>query len=193
MEQVSDEQLLAAYRQGQVSALDRLLDRYQNRVLQFVRWRTGLSLAEAEDVAQDVFLQVFRSTESFAGRSRFRAWLYGVAANVCRHAMRARLRREGAMAGSAEASCAMVVPDHRPDALDSLVARERQHEVRTAVLKLDAVHRVVLLLRDWDDLSYAEMAEVLQVPPGTVKSRVYHARLQLARHLKPVLEERVES
>ncbi len=194
MGQVSDEQLLTAYRNGQTSALDRLLERYQDRVLQFVRWRTALSPQEAEDVAQDVFLQVFRSAENFAGRSRFRTWLYGVATHVCNHAIRTRARRRDAMAGNAEEmATAIAVPDTRSGILDSLVAEERRHAVRTAVMELDTNQRVVLLLRDWEDLSYSEIAEVLQIPEGTIKSRAYYARLQLAKVLRPVLEEKVES
>ncbi len=187
----SDEQLLAAFRDGQSSALDRLLERYQDKMLQFVRWRTALPQVEAEDVAQEVFLQAFRSVETYSGRSRFRTWLYGVATHVCNHALRDRARNAAALENSA--SDIEVVPDGRMGALDILVARERRHAVRAAVWGLETNQRVVLLLRLWEKMSYAEMALVLEVPEGTVKSRVYHARLQLAKVINPMLEEKVES
>ena len=78
-------------------------------------------------------------------------------------------------------------PDQRPGVLEQLQIHEREHSVRLAVQQLESKHQVALLLRDWEELSYLEMSDVLNVPVGTVKSRVHHARLQLAQILKPIL------
>jgi len=190
----SDEQLILDHCAGLSGAMDQLLVRYQDRVFQFVRWRTGAVRADAEDLAQDVFLEVFRSAGAFDGRSRFRTWLYAVAGHVCNKWLRSKARRqELGTVGGAGGAAALAVADLRPNALDDLQRQERDQTVRQTVESLAGPQRVVLLLRDWEDLTYEEMSVVLEVPVGTVKSRVHHARLNLARRLAPVLGREVEA
>ena len=194
MAKITDERLIAAFGAGDAGAMDELLSRYQDRVFQFVLWKTGLARAEAEDLAQEVFLQVFRSIESFTGRSRFRTWLYAVAGHVCNRALRSRSRKqrfEAVDSASEKSDVVQEIPDDRPGVLDLLQAKERDLAVHAAVMELENKHRVALLLRDWEDLSYSEMAEVLKIPAGTVKSRVHNARLQLGRILSPIMEGEV--
>lgn len=179
----TDEQLLAAHVRGDAGALDTLLIRYLARVRQFVAWKAGVRGAEADDLAQEVFLQVLRSADRFRGQSRFRTWLYGVANHVCRHWVRSTSRRQRVLVeGTGEDSGSAELPqvDERPDALDRLQREERARSVRDAVAGLSSDHKQVLLLADWEDMSYPEIAEALAIPVGTVKSRVHHARLQLA-------------
>jgi len=190
MKPISDEKLIAQHRAGQSGAMDLLLHRYQNRVFQFVKWKTGATGNDAEDLAQDVFLQVFRSSDSFQGNARFRTWLYSLAGHVCHRWIRTKSRRrqyEVEGTSSDEAKRVRDIADGRPGILEKLQTNERENFVRLAVQKLESKHRVVLLLRDWEELSYSEITEVLDVPLGTVKSRVHHARLQLALHLKSLL------
>lgn len=195
MKNVSDEQLIAAYGAGDAGAMDRLLDRYQDRVFQFVLWRTGTSRIEAEDLAQEVFLQIFRAAGSFTGRSRFRTWLYSVASHVCYRSVRSRSRRrryEVTEDYEGVTETVLLLPDDRLGALDILQKNEREQAVRRAVMQLESRQRVALLLRDWEELSYAEMADVLDIPQGTVKSRVHHARKQLGQILTPMMRGEAE-
>lgn len=190
MNHVSDEKLIANHCAGQSGAIDLLLQRYQDRVFQFVLWKTGASTTDAEDLAQEVFLQVFRSAGSFHGKSQFRTWLYSVAGHVCHRWIRTRSRRrkhEAEGCSSEQAIASLQVADKKKGLLEQMEIDERADAVRLAVQKLEPRHRVVLLLRDWEEMSYIEMADVLDIPVGTVKSRVHHARLQLAKILKPVL------
>ena len=179
----SDEQLVAAYRRRHADAMEILLARYLDRVRQFVSWKADVRGAEADDLTQEVFLQVFRSIGRFDGRSRFRTWLYGVANNVCLRCIRTTIRRRKVLAasdGSDKVHNAAARPDDGPNALDRLQHEERARAVRTAVAELSPEHRQVLLLAEWEEMSYAEIAQVLTIPVGTVKSRVHHARLRLA-------------
>lgn len=186
----SDEKLILQHRAGKSGAMDLLLQKYQDRIFQFVMWKTGATRNDAEDLAQDVFLQVFRSSETFQGKARFRTWLYSLASHVCHRWIRTKSRRrkyEVAGGISQQAATIGEIADERPGVLEMIQTSERENAVRLAVQKLESKHRVVLLLRDWEELSYSEISEVLAVPLGTVKSRVHHGRLQLAQALKPLL------
>jgi RNA polymerase sigma-70 factor (ECF subfamily) len=108
-----------------------------------------------------------------------------VAANVCRQRRRSRLTRAGRETGKdSEALCQL--PDCSPGLEMVLERRELQGAVRAAIESLGRDHRLVVLLRDIEGLSYAEIAEVLQVPLGTVRSRLYNARALLAERLSPL-------
>lgn len=187
MQKQTDEELLAGYCSGQTAAMDQLLVRYQDRIRQFVMWKTGTNHSDAEDIAQDIFLQVFRSAASFDGRSRFRTWFYSVAGHVCSNWIRTKSRRRQYFTeGNSPEDAAKVLefPDNRPGILEVIQGDERVRTVNAAVQNLESQHRVVLLLLDWENLSYSEISEVLDIPEGTVKSRVHHARLQLAQSLQ---------
>jgi RNA polymerase sigma factor (sigma-70 family) len=173
----SDESLLAAGRRGDDGALARLVERHRAGLAAFVTRRLGAQKAWAEDVVQDVILTLYRTTRRYEGRSAFRTWLLGIARNVCRE----RLRRERHAPADDRAFAA--VPDASLDPLQRMMRAERQALVRSAVAGLSDTHRLVLRLRDRDGLSYAEIAEVLDVPIGTVRSRVHNARAALGRAL----------
>jgi len=193
MRSASDEELIGRFRSGKTEALDLLLRRYQDRVFQFVLWKTALSHAEAEDLTQDVFLQVVRSTDSFRGNSRFRTWLYAVAGNVCHRCIRTRSRRRKYLADGCtvqQEAASLEKADSKPDILEAMEIEERRASVRAAVSSLESNFQVVLLLRDWEELSYGEIAEVLDIAVGTVKSRVHNARLKLAETLVQSRQER---
>jgi RNA polymerase sigma-70 factor, ECF subfamily len=180
----SDENLIRESALGEDRAFARLLERYRARVAQLVRWHLGPHSLWAEDVAQDVFVQVHRNAGSFQGRSSFKTWLYSVALNVCRdHA-----RREGAGARRRHTNddsedFVAAIPDGSLDPLERLERDEREALVRSAVERLAPTHRTVLQLRDWEGLSYEEIAEIVGVPIGTVRSRLHNARATLAKGL----------
>ncbi|MDE2039447.1 MAG: RNA polymerase sigma factor [Elusimicrobia bacterium] len=176
-------------RRGDQAAFARLMAAHQANVHQFVR--SLLGLPEAEDVAQEVFLQAYRSLSSFRGDCSFGTWLYAVARNVCRHRLRwrAAARRAGKTVGDEEA---LALPDGEPDLLAGLEAEETRGLVRQALEELSGEHRAVLVLSHWEGLRYEEISRVLDIPVGTVKSRVHNAMAALARNLARRLELREE-
>jgi RNA polymerase sigma-70 factor (ECF subfamily) len=180
-----DEDLVRGFRQGDAAAFDELVLRHRDAVYRFVRSHLGLLRDEAEDVTQDVFIEVHRGLSRFEGRSRLRTWILGVAANLCRQRRRVGLPRAGReIGGQAEAWCEL--PACSPGLELALERRQLQDAVRTAIESLGPDHRLVVLLRDIEGLSYAEIAGVLQVPLGTVRSRLHNARAMLAERLLPL-------
>lgn len=183
--ELSDEALIEAAAGGDGAAFEALMRRYQSQVFQFVRWQPGVNERSAEDITQEVFLQLYRVAGQFRGGARFRTWFFTLARNVCRNHQRTLRRRaperwyalpEEALAG---------LPDRAPGPQARCERGEAQRMVGAALVRLPAWQREVLLLREWQDLSYSEIAEVLDVPIGTVRSRLHKARASLMELLAP--------
>ena len=180
----SDEVLIQDAARGQHRAFEVIVQRYQDKVYQFAKWFLGERDQIAEDVTQEVFLQAFRSAKSFRRQAKFRTWLYSVARNVCCHHLRKHPdRRWFATDSEVVQETLQGIPDERPDPLTSMEKADMQRAVRQAVLRLPAHHQTVLMLRDWEGLSYREIAGVLRIPSGTVRSRLHNARAALAGSL----------
>jgi len=192
----SDEHLAGAAAAGDHDAFARLYDRYRERLRCFVAWQVGGGGQRADELVQEVFFQTYRSLHRFGGRSRFRTWLYGVARNVCLHDRRRRRRRPTLLHGGTggedgaggEEPALEEIPDLEPGIAERLATAERRRAVRRELDRLPAIYRTALLLRDWEELSYAEMAEILAVPVGTVRSRLHKARAKLARALRDLMD-----
>jgi RNA polymerase sigma-70 factor (ECF subfamily) len=180
----TDERLLDDYVAGDDRALSRLVERYRTGVSRFVARQLGSRSAWAEDATQDVFIRVFRAAHRFEGRSTFKTWMFGIALNLCRDYLR---RERHAMTDD---SVLAVLPDASLDPLQRLEQDERAALVRAAVDQLMPAHRMVLRLRDGEDMSYKEIAEMLGVPVGTVRSRLHNARALLAKALIDTLAKR---
>ena len=177
----SDEVLIRRVAAGDDTAFAEIVARYERRLAQFVRWSLDEAGDLADDVLQEVFLQVHCSARRFAGESSFRTWLYALARNVCRHEAR-KLRRQPAWVAESE-DALIALPDVKPGPLETLAQEQAIQQVRRAVDALPSTYRLVLLLRDWEDLSYIEMARVLDVPVGTIRSRLHNARALLSERL----------
>jgi RNA polymerase sigma-70 factor (ECF subfamily) len=180
---LSDEDLARRFVAGERAAFDELVRRHRDRIFRFVRWHLGAPGGEAEDVTQDVLIEVFRSLPRYEGRSRLRTWMLGLAHNVCRQRRRwTGGARRLAVAGVAEEAL-RTVPDAEADLEALLARRETQAQVRSAIERLGPEHRDVVLLREIEGLSYGEIAGVLGIPLGTVRSRLHNARVELAARL----------
>ncbi len=180
-----DEDLVRRFARGDAAAFDELVLRHRDAAYRFVRAHLGLQRDEAEDVTQDVLVEVHRSLHRFEGRSGLRTWILGVAANLCRQRRRAGFSRAGHEVGSPPEAW-RAIPDCSPGLEVALERRELQDAVRAAIASLGPGHRSVVLLRDIEGFSYAEIAEILQVPLGTVRSRLHNARALLAERLLPL-------
>lgn len=162
--------------------------RHRDALYRFVRSYLGASREEAEDVTQDVLVEVYRSLPRFEGRSRLLTWMFGVARNLCLRHRRTAQRRPAA--GTDGDETLRDLPDTGFDLDSALGRREVQERVQAAIEDLGPEHRGVVLLREIEGLSYEEIAEVLEIPLGTVRSRLHNARAALIERLAPRTRER---
>ena len=174
----SDEALFQRYVAGDGRAFAHLLERYRGPVARLVHSSLGSRSFWEEDVVQEVFVQVHRAAPTFEGRSSFRTWLYGIVLNLCRDQ-----RRRQRVAPVANDDGLDAIPDVSLGPLESLEKGERAALVLALVKRLPPAQRVVLHLRDGEEMSYDEIAGVLGIPVGTVRSRLHNARAALARGL----------
>src|SRR5688572_4499306 len=146
--------------------------------------------AEAEDVAQEVFITVFKTIDSFREESKFSTWLYRVAVNHCKNRIKYLARRQDRnkdeldeMSGQVNgAAVGTPVRAAQPDrALEGVQMEQILHD---AIASLDEEHRTVVVLRDVEDLSIEEICAITDLPDGTVKSRLHRARLALRKKLQ---------
>lgn len=169
---MTDEQIVDRVRNGETRLFDQLVRRYQDPVFgmaaRFTRGR-----ADAEDVAQEVFLKVFRGLAGFKGEAKFSTWLYRVTFNLCADWLR-RNRTPGRKAASLDE--AAEVRDGRVDLEGSLLASEQRERVNRALDALDERYRSVIVLAYYQKLPYEEIAAILEVPVKTVETRLYRAR-----------------
>lgn len=181
-----DRGLVEAAAAGDRDAFERLVRQHERSVVGLARTVGGPAI-DAEDVAQEVFVRVWRSLPRFRGESSFRTWLYRITLNVIRthQGGLARLRRIFAATPPEDAAATLGSADTRRPAADDV---ERDVLLRDAIDKALATlpddMRVALVLRDVQGLDYREIAEALDVPVGTVESRIFRAR----QRLRPLLE-----
>lgn len=176
--------LVSRFRGGEADAFARLLELYKDRVHQFILCILGPD-REAEDLAQEVFIQIHNSLANFRGESSFSTWAFSLTRNICRRRLRDRGRESGLFAEQDEER---ELPDKAPSAETAFEREEDGRRVRAAVDGLSPLHRSVLFLSCWEQLSYAEIAAALDIPVGTVRSRIHNAMAALALKLKPALE-----
>ena len=185
----SDEELVRRFGSGDRSAFSELVRRYQSRVYSLCfRWLRDP--AKAEEVAQDVFIALYKSLADFRGESKLSTWIFRVATNHCKNRLVYGNRRREDRHESIDAPVGgdddgpvkqYAIDAPGPDA--SINRAEASRLLQAALDALDDDKREIVLLRDVDDLSYEEIAELLQLPKGTVKSRLHRARAELARRL----------
>jgi RNA polymerase sigma-70 factor (ECF subfamily) len=191
----SDERLFEQYRAGDLDAFRQLVERYRNDLTRFLYRLTGSAHA-AEDVFQDTFLQVHTSAASFDTSRRFKPWLFTIAANKGRDYLRKKGRRPASelnapIASDGEGTTFIDLLEIDVPAPDSgLERQELERLVQDAVQRLSPTLREILLLAYFQRLSYAQIADDLEIPLGTVKSRLHAAVASFAKHWKAVMHER---
>jgi DNA-directed RNA polymerase specialized sigma24 family protein len=167
----TDEQLMAAFARGSTDAFDALFLRYRQPVYGFF-CRRIVDRSHAEELAQETFLAILQARNRYEATALFRTWLYAIALQILR-SYRRRAAFRGMFAGTMPAGNE---PGTRPG-LDAEIA------LREAMGKLDRVEREILMLREFEQLSYAEIAGVLRIPVNTVRSRLFRARTSLREML----------
>ena len=188
-----DQRLIQECLKGRSEAFGELVSRYQNRLFNTV-FRLLDHAEDARDVVQEAFLSAYQALGSFKGDSQFFTWLYRIAVNSAisfkrKHRATRRLGLAGEDSGTVEPHDSSAVS--QPDRVLQLADEERR--IQAALCRLSPEHRAVLVMKDIDGMKYEDMAEVLDVPIGTVRSRLHRARMDLRDiwlELHPETEER---
>lgn len=187
---LTDEQAMERVRAGDDhEAFAELVRRWEGPIRGLCERMTG-DERFAEDLAQEAFVRVFAARDAFeagAGR-KFSTWLWRIALNLCHNERRRRGVRGEQPLGD-EADDGPLLRSYEPGPDEQLMEQEQAALVRAALQSLPATHRAVVVLREYEGLKLREIAEVLDIPEGTAKSRLADALTQLSRRLKPILEE----
>ncbi len=177
---VADQSLIAASLQGDRQAFCELVSRYRNNVVNVVYHMVG-DMPLAEEAAQEAFLRAWQRLDTYQPRYPFKNWVISIAVH---HALD-QLRGKPQVVDVDQVTLA--APGDRPEA--ELESKERVEAVRQAVLELPPACRAVLILREYEGLSYQEISSSLSIPLGTVMSRLNYARSQLRQSLAAFLEK----
>jgi RNA polymerase sigma-70 factor (ECF subfamily) len=176
---VEEAALVARLRAGDLGAFEELVIGHQHRVFGVALRMLG-NRAEAEEVAQETFLRAHRALPEFRGEARLQTWLYAIASRLCLN----RLATPDRRLVRADDAALAETPSAEPDAAAALERSELDAALRDAIAALPDERRIVVILRDLEGLSYEEIAEALALSPGTVRSRLHRARLDLRSKLE---------
>jgi RNA polymerase sigma-70 factor (ECF subfamily) len=185
--------LLRRLRDRDEQAFRELIETQRDRVFN-ITYRMLGNRAEAEDVAQEVFITVFKTIDHFREESKFSTWLYRVTVNHCKNRIKYLARRhdrdrdelDEQSSGVNGAAVGVPIRAAQPDR--ALESAQTEKLLQEAIASLDDDHRVVVVLRDVEDLSIEEICEITKLPDGTVKSRLHRARLALRKKLSRHVE-----
>jgi RNA polymerase sigma-70 factor (ECF subfamily) len=178
----SDEELVQACQAGESSAFDVLVARWEDRI-RGAAYRFLGSEEEARDVAQEAFLKAYRGIGGFKGEARFSSWLYQIATNLCRDRLRRRKTRATvSLEELGEAGTEMA--ETHPGAHERLLQQDLARAVRRAIHALPEEQREVLILKEYEGLTFLEIAQALDAPVSTVKTRLYRGLGQLRIRLE---------
>lgn len=190
-----DRELVSRCQRKHPGAFEELVRKYQDRVFnlcfRFLRERET-----SEEIAQDVFVAVYKHVEGFKGDSKFSTWLFRVVANHCHNKSKYLRRRRHKLQDSLDApidgddgDMKRELPDDPDRSPEELAQRHGLNAIiQRAIGELDDDHRVIVLLRDVEDMSYEEIGQILGLPEGTVKSRLHRARNELRAKLSKTPE-----
>ncbi|HIX90886.1 MAG TPA: sigma-70 family RNA polymerase sigma factor [Candidatus Agathobaculum pullicola] len=179
---MDEKHILARAKRGELDAFEELVRRYEKRVYA-VALRSSGSPEDAADIVQEVFLRAWRSIESFRGDSGFSTWLFRITMNMCVDFARHKHTQPQTQSIVDEEENERPMPDPAPTPEEHLENRELGRELAAALEEISEEHRRIILLRDVSGMSYTEIAEVLEISEGTVKSRLSRARIALRKVL----------
>jgi RNA polymerase sigma-70 factor (ECF subfamily) len=161
---------------GETAAFELLVRRHQRTIFSLAK-RMARNAEDAKDLAQEAFVQAYRSLSGFHEHSSFSTWLYRIAVNLCLNHLKASRRDDPVVAGAN-------LRDVREDSLATLLTRERDRALARAIEELPPQQRATLTLRVYQGLSHREIAEVLECAEGTAKANYFHAIRALQRKLE---------
>ena len=185
-----DELLVQRCKKGQLEAYEKLIKKYETKVYSLC-YRYSGNYDDANDLAQEAFIKVFNSIDKFKGKSAFSTWLYRVTANVCLDEMRKQKKTPISIDKPQETEEGEVyfnLPDQKYNPEIIAEKNDLKQLVHKGISKLPKEQRIIIILREMEELSYEEISEVLEISIGTVKSRLNRAR----KNLKEILSHNAE-
>ncbi|MCX7098730.1 MAG: RNA polymerase sigma factor RpoE [Methylococcales bacterium] len=185
-----DEDLVLRVQQGDKSAYDLLVIKYQHKIIQLVN-RYVKDPSEAQDVAQEAFIKAYRALGNFRGDSAFYTWLYRIAINTAKNYLVSRSRRSSdyqidIQDAEAIENAPQLQGMETPERL--LMNQEIIDTIKSAIENLPEDMRTAIMLREFEGMSYEEIAVAMDCPVGTVRSRIFRAREAIDNKLNPLLE-----
>jgi RNA polymerase sigma-70 factor (ECF subfamily) len=182
----TDAALVARCKSNDLTAFDEIVERYQHKIYGYVK-RLVDNETDAEDLTQEVFLKALHALHRFREESSLQTWLFRIATNLCRDLLRQRQREKGWLSvwqptdkqGACSEGGIVDPPDDRFNPEKQLLREELNAVLNEAIARLPLPMREVLILHDIEHLPYEEIAHALEIPLGTVKSRLFHARARL--------------
>ena len=182
---MDEREIIEKVRQGDNQAFELLVERYQTKVYNLALRMCG-NEDDAFDLAQDAFVRAWKALGSFQFESAFSTWLFRLTSNLCLDYLRAKKRRAAVsltMSGEEDEEAQLDVPDPSMTPEEAVLASEDKRILMEAINSLSTDYRQIITLRAINDLSYAQIAQVLNIQEGTVKSRLSRARTELKNKL----------
>ena len=174
--------LIKKIAKGDKSAFEKLVSEYQSRIYSLCFGFLS-NREDALDITQEVFIKIYRSASSFKSESKLSTWIYSITKNMCIDFLRKQKKYS-------HQELPNILPDmDTPSPQEIAEKAENRETVRSAVAALPEYHRLVILLREYEGLSYSEIAEILSISEGTVKSRISRARAYLLKILTENMEQ----
>ena len=186
LEQATDEELIRAFQNGNQQAYDEIVSRYRGPLNNFI-YRIINDPAFTEDILQETFLRLWLNRDSYKEIARFSTWIYTIASNLAKTEIRRRKVRRWLSFSGGIYERPLEIADDSVDPQRDLERRNIQRRVDEEIRKLPLVFREVVVLRDIQELSYEEISSILEIPLGTVKSRVNRGRQRLQKRLRDLL------
>lgn len=189
LDQLSDEELMEAYREGNARAFECLLRRHQRPVFNFILRHVGVE-SVAEEMLQEVFLRIIKGTASYQRTAKFTTWLYTIARNLCvDQSRRAKHRHTVSLdqpvgRGESQTRLSDLVPSDDPSVDRQAIGQELKQRLEHAIAQLSEDQREVFLMREYSGLPFKEIAEIMDCPENTVKSRMRYALERLRESLQ---------
>lgn len=189
---VDDYQLVEAFREGDEQAFEELVRRYQRQVANIIYLTLG-NRDEVEDLSQEVFIRVYKSLTKFERDASLYSWIYRIAVNLCIDEIRRKkIKRTLSLEFFSEGKLEEEKKNKsQTSAADGVLAKEKRQVILDALQKLSPVHRTVIVLREYEDLTYEQIAKTLHISTQAVKSRIFRAREELRELLKDYFKERL--
>jgi len=187
--QASDQQLVERVQQGDKRAFDLLVLKYQHKIIAVVN-RYVRDSADVHDVTQEAFIKAYRALESFRGDSAFYTWMYRIAINTAKNYLVSKGRRPPASDVDMDDAEHYAGNDHLRDVdtpENNLFRDELQAAVQRAMTELPEDLRTAVTLREMEGMSYEEIAEIMDCPVGTVRSRIFRAREAIDKVIRPLM------
>lgn len=186
LKSLSDEEIMVRCALGSEAAFQILVSRYRSRIINLITRFVG-DQDRAEDIAQEVFIRVYRNRERYRKSGKFSTWIFTIAANLAKNEIRRKVRHRRVVSMDEERepgmSLAATLADDAPSPGQVLERRELEVLILNAIESLPERYRLALVLRDIEGLAYEEVSRVLGIPGGTVRSRINRARLMVKDRL----------